>query len=316
MSLPSQATVTNLARLSKAPTWFPRGFLDHFVRKIPFEHVAEPSPSIEWNRTAAGPFPAVGVYTRGAVFSGAAMDTDKVTATWVRIGEVAEVDVFDQWAASNVMDQLEVQVGARKVGCVRALGSGILEGTGGGTALEGFKFHIVSGQTIGAANGAANGGAPTLEDLHKLVYLATASDGCVGAGADCLVAAPKAIRFIIKLLEDKGTTPHFAFDSDLGVPVLHFNGIPVYLGQNATNETKGTGTNLTSIWAVKLTGPTGVRVLHSGGDSSEFGIEVSDIPTQATISKLGRFVGGYYSVLVPEQESLARLDGCNLSSLI
>jgi hypothetical protein len=106
------------------------------------------------------------------------------------------------------------------------------------------------------------------------------------------------------------------YDDELGVPVLYFNGIPVYVGQNVSNETKGSGTNLTSIWAVKLSGPTGIRMLHSGGDSAEFGLDVSDIPTQATVSKMGKFVGGYYTLFVPEEESLARLDGCNLSTLI
>jgi hypothetical protein len=144
----------------------------------------------------------------------------------------------------------------------------------------------------------------------------TASDGCVGAGADCLVASSKMVRFIAKLIEDKGACPQFAFDQDLGVPVLHFNGIPVYVGQNVSNETKGTGTNLTSVWAVKLTGPTGVRVLHSGGDASMFGIDVTDIPAQPTVSKIGKFVGGSYALLVPEDESLARLNGCDLSTFL
>jgi hypothetical protein len=220
MSLPSQTTVQNLSRPYKAPTWFPKGFLDHFVRKVPFEPVTEPSPTTEWNRATS--LPAVGVYARGATFTAAALDTTKVTGNWVRIGEVAEVDVFDQWAASNTIEQLAVQVGARKVAVVRALGLGILEGTGG-AGVEGFKFHITSGQTIGAANGAANGGAPTIEDLHKLVYLVTASDGCVGGGADCLVASSKGVRFITQLMENKGYSPEYVFDSELGVPILCFN---------------------------------------------------------------------------------------------
>jgi hypothetical protein len=129
MSLPSQTTVQNLSRPYKAPTWFPKGLLDQFVRKVPFEHVAEPSPTTEWNRATS--LPVISVYTRGGTFSAAAMDTTKVTGNWFRVGEVAEVDYFDQTAASNTIEQLAVQVGARKVGCVRALGLGIVEGAGG-----------------------------------------------------------------------------------------------------------------------------------------------------------------------------------------
>ena len=315
MSLPSQTTVQNLSYAYKQPTWYPKGLLDQFVRKVPFEHVDQPSPSLDWNRATVS-IPALAVVAAGGTLTATAMDTTKVTGNWVRIGDVAEVDYFHKASASDPFDQLEVQVTAKKIACVRSLGLNILEGLGGADVFEGFKFRVTSGQTIGAANNGANGGAPTIEEVHKLVSLVAASDGCVGAGADCLVAASKAVRFILKLIEDKGVTPQFVFDADLGVPVLLFNGIPVYVGQNATTETKGSGSNLTSIWAVKLNGPTGVRVLHSGGDPSGFGIEVSDIPAQPTVATAGKFVGGNYALLVPEDESIARLNGCNLSTLV
>jgi hypothetical protein len=314
MSLPSQTTVQNLSYVYKHPAWYPAGKLDQFVRKIPFEHVDQPSESMDWNRATA--LPTVVAFVPGGALPATAMDTTKVTANWLRVGDVAEVDYFHKVAASDPFDQLEVQVTAKKVGVVRALGLGIVEGGGGAGIFEGFKFRITGGQTTGAADNAANGGVPTLNDLHRLFYLVTASDGCVGAGADCFVAAPKAVRFIAKLIEDKGGTPQYVFDPNLGVPVLYFNGIPVYAGQNVSNETKGTGTNLTSVWAVKLTGPTGVRVLHSGGDPSMFGIDVTDIPAQPTVSKIGKFVGGSYALLVPEDESLARLNGCDLTAFV
>lgn len=313
MSLPSQTTVSNLTNQHVVPTWFPKGLLDQFVRKIAFERVDRPGENFSWNRATA--LPTVATYAVGGTLSANAMDTTKITGNFFRIGDMAEVDVFHERSASRIVPQLEVQVGAKKVGVIRALGLAILEGNG--TAFEGLKFHVTSGQTIGAAANGANGGPPTLAEVHKLLYMVTASDGYVGGGATCLVAAPKAVRFIINLLETaSGGSAEYMFDNELGGPVLRFNGIPVYVGQNSTVETKGSGTNLTSIWALKLGGPTGVRVLHSSGESSQFGIEMVDVPLSNTVSKKGRFVGGHYSLFVPEEECIARLEGCNLSSLV
>jgi hypothetical protein len=57
-------------------------------------------------------------------------------------------------------------------------------------------------------------------------------------------------------------------------------------------------------------------MLHSGGDPSRFGIDVTDIPAQPTVSKIGLFVGGSYALLLPEDESIARLNGCDLNGLV
>jgi hypothetical protein len=167
MSLPSQTTVQNLSYVYKQPAWYPTGKLDQFVRKIPFEHVDQPSESMDYNRATS--LPAVAAFVPGGALPATAMDTTKITANWLRIGDVAEVDYFHKVAASDPLDQLDVQVTAKKVGVVRALGLGIVEGGGGAGIFEGFKFRITGGQTIGAGNGVANGAAPTIDDMHKLV---------------------------------------------------------------------------------------------------------------------------------------------------
>lgn len=213
------------------------------------------------------------------------------------------------------MDQLAVQVRAKAIAALRTLGSEVIEGDGTAPRMKGLMGFITAGQTIGAGDMPTSAAAPTLADLPRLVYLVSASEGGVGAGPTCLVAAPKAVRFIVHLLETAGLTPQFVWDPDLDAPVLQFNGLPVYVGQNSTAETKG-GTTCTSIWALRMGGRTGVRLLHSTGRSEDYGIDVQDIPMQGTAATIGKFVGGHYALVVPEAESIARLDGCNLASLI
>jgi hypothetical protein len=141
---------------------------------------------------------------------------------------------------------------------------------------------------------------PTKDDLHRLVHKARPSDGYCGAGPDCLAASERVVRQIIKYMEDSaGGGLTYSFDPDLGVPVPMFHGLPVYIAQLPD----------TIIYALKLTGPTGIRIVHGSGRSSEFGIEVREVPMQATVSKRGAFVGGFYSLIVPEELSIARIDG-------
>lgn len=290
MALPTTATVANLAREYVVPAWYPGGFVDQLIRKIRFEKVEQPSETIEWNQATS--LPSVSKYDAGATtLGGTAMDTTKFTLTMRRIGDVAEIDTFYESACSEPNNQLQVQIQAKKVGVIRTLGSLMMTGTGAN--FSSLDVQIVAGQKITLT-------APTKDDIHRLVHKARPSDGFSGAGPDCLAASERVVRQIIKLMEDSaGGGLTYSLDPDLGVPVPMFHGLPVYIAQLPD----------TTIYALKLTGPTGIRIVHGSGRSSEFGIEVREVPMQATVSKRGAFVGGFYSLIVPEELSIARIDG-------
>ncbi|WAC02466.1 hypothetical protein N7U66_01780 [Lacinutrix neustonica] len=64
---------------------------------------------------------------------------------------------------------------------------------------------------------------------------------------------------------------------------------------------------------MKLFGPSGIRILHIGGD--HFGLHTDEVNTMATMDAQGEVssassgiaVYGIYSLLVPEPQSVARL---------
>ena len=93
--------------------------------------------------------------------------------------------------------------------------------------------------------------------------------------------------------------------------------LPFYIGPFATDESKGAGTDLTSIYAFKLNGPTGLHVGYApmNGSTDPWGILTYLIADQLGICKRGAGVLGFYQMVYPELASIARLDGCDRSQL-
>ena len=113
-------------------------------------------------------------------------------------------------------------------------------------------------------------------------------------------------RHLLMLIRQAALNPQFAYDEVLGVPVLHYCGIPVYVGQNSQEEEDPY--NYQSVWAVKLRGPTGVKLCHVGGEAGEFGIRVENLDRfMPNYPRHAKFIGGYYALLIPEKESIARM---------
>jgi len=228
--------------------------------------------------------------------------TALTTFAFKRLGGIAEVDLADETASSTDNDLLDIQVQMKKVSLLRLLASQIIVGTGAGNNIEGFNALIDPAQDI------LLGVAPTLADFHNLISLVRASDGSLGAGADALVMNRNARRTLLGLIEAAGGgSACWAMNNTLGVPVLHFDGLPVYISDSIP-LTGGPPANQTNIFAVKLTGPTGIRILHAGGNSDEFGIIVEDLPNQLAAGTRARAVRGFYTVLLPEVQSIARIN--------
>lgn len=316
MTLPTAATINNLSRNPVGTDYLPGGLIDQFIRKIAKMAYAHPGGQIFFNRKNTGPTPAP--YSAGGTLTAVPWESTRQTVTFQRIGAQVEIDIADALSSTDAGDQLELQVQALRCEILRKMGEQVIQGGGTPPAWTGFGATFTGGQLIGAGNGAANGAAPTIADIAKLISLVTASDGCVGAGADCLVGSPKSERFLASLLAAAGETPVYVWDRDLGVKVLQFRGKPLYIGQVPENETKGSGTNLSSIYALKLHGPTGVHIACSalGGGADEDGILSYLIPPQLGIGKRGAGALVFGNVVYPEAASGARLDGCDYSGSI
>lgn len=214
--------------------------------------------------------------------------------------------------AGGLDDMLEVQADLARIAVVRALSEAVFHSdppTDDDGALAGLPYAVgvSSPQTVtyDPARGLIGG-------LSEIEARCHPSDGDFGAGADVFVMSSRARWRLLKELEDRGVTPDFAFYPALERRVLHFHGIPVLGGR--VPEPAG-DPPVTEAWALRLDGPSGVRILHLDGDSSEYGLReqpvtmVAGLDTQgeAENATAGLEVFGVYSLHVPEVRSAARL---------
>ena len=305
MAQPTANAITSLTRCLRLPGFFPGGYVDQFLRKLPFEEAGGYGRSVQVNRTTG--LGSVAFFDPGDALSATQGDTALTTFTFQRIAGTAQVDVADIEASAEPDDQLELQVEMRKVALLRTLSSVVINGGGVAPTMAGLVTYATGGQMIDLA-----GAAPTLAAYHRLVALVRASDGFLGSGADALVMSLNARRQLLSILEAaSGSSYCFELDEQLGTSVLHFEGVPVYVSDGALPNASPT-----AIYAVKLHGPTGIRVLHVGGSSDEYGIVVDEVPNQMGVSERAAIVRGYYALMVPEPESVAALFGASVAAFV
>lgn len=73
----------------------------------------------------------------------------------------------------------------------------------------------------------------------------------------------------------------------------------------------GVAPDTTSIYAAVVGGASGIRVLHSGGDESNYGLTVETDKTTAGEPYYQAY--GRYTLFVPERTAVARLHGVTLT---
>jgi len=135
-------------------------------------------------------------------------------------------------------------------------------------------------------------------------------DDGLGAGPDCFVMSSRARWRLMKEMEDKGLQPDIRWCDRLAREELHYHGVPVMGGR--VPEPQGSPP-VTEAWALKLSGASGVQILHVEGN--EFGLREDPVTTvagldaqgEATSATRGVDIYGLYAVLVPDPASIARL---------
>lgn len=304
MAQPTSTTIDNLTRCLRLPGFFPGGYVDEFIRVIPFQEAAGYGRSVQINQASS--LGDVAAYAAAGTLVAVQGVTALATFTFSRLGGTAQVDDADILASSELNEQLELQVAMRKVALLRTLGIAVLLGNGVAPDMSGLATQLGVGQTIDLG-----GVAPTLAAYHRLVALVKASDGSVGTGADALVMNLNARRQLTSILEAGGGCVCYEQDETLGVPVLKFDGASIYV----TDAIPVPGPN-TTIFAAKLKGPTGLRVLHVGGSSDDHGVVIDDVPNQMTVSQRAKIVRGYYALLLPEPQSAAMFINANMTGFV
>ena len=296
---------------------------DEFIRAIPFVNtgVVEPRPyarqyQVRTVNTLFEP-PFTTRQTSTAWVSG---DTDpageeleivgsrfKKISTVVRTDELMVTDGDDE-------DVFQVQIGLAQISIVRALSEAILFSnptTDDDAELAGLPFYLPAGSPNDVTYDAGRG---MIGGLSELEARTCPSDGNFGGRADVFVMSSRGRWRLLKELEDKGVKPDFMFCPWTGRIQFHYHGLPVLVGRLPEPQDPN---GSTQAWALKLLGPTGVRILHLEGDSDNFGLRQETVTTmtgldgsgEAQSATRGVEVFGVYSVIVPEPNAIARLSG-------
>ncbi|PWB65139.1 MAG: hypothetical protein C3F17_04905 [Bradyrhizobiaceae bacterium] len=209
-------------------------------------------------------------------------------------------------------DVQEAELFLARAAVLRALGEAVLYSDppdDDGSDLAGIPFYLPanSAQLVGY-----DGGRGMIGGLAEIeARCAPGGDG-IGAGPDIFVVSSRARWRLLKELEDKGVMPDYRRSPLTGRLQLHFHGKPVLTGRVPEGDDPAEGSYA---YAMCVTGPSAVRVLHIGGDAfgvrmepevSSFGLDAQGEANRATN---GVEVLGIYAVLVPDPRAVALLRG-------
>lgn len=223
----------------------------------------------------------------------------EVTTNLRVIAGDVDVDKFLDGTMDDSNDQKAEQIRAKIKLIGRLFRSTLVNGnnTSNPKEFDGVKQMVTAGQTIAAGT---NGAALTLDMLDELIDM-------IPYGADALMMRSGTWRAYKALLRAMGgTDPQMIMIEDFGMMPGH-NGVPVIVNDFLPiTETKGTGTNLTSVYAMRLNESDGLHGLFGGTNA---GIVVEDIGTVQNKDATRTRVKWYTGAALKSTKSLARLEG-------
>lgn len=235
------------------------------------------------------------------VNEGAATFTQVTTTLTVLAGDV-DVDKFLNETQSDNNDQLAIQIALKAKALARAARRTIITGDVATTpkAFDGIKKLTPAGQTIAIGT---NGGPLTLQKLDELVDL-------VKSGRpDAILMRPGTVRAYKELLRNTGggTDAVMMQLPNFSAPVLTHSGIPIIADDFLVgNETKGAGTNMCSVYAIRMNEADGLHGLYGGASA---GIRIEEIGTVQNKDAWRVRVKWYLGLALKSTQSIARLEG-------
>lgn len=233
------------------------------------------------------------------VVEGAVPFVEVVAKLRILAGDV-DVDKFLQETESDTNDQLAVQIAKKAKAVGRLYHKTLAQGDAAVDvkSFDGISKLVSAGQTLLAGT---NGAALTLSMLDQLLDQ-------VPNGADVIVMRRGTVRAFRSLLRAAGGNSAADYmNENFGRPMLHHNGVPIIVNDFLPgNETAGAGTNLCSIYAMRLNEADGMHGLY-GGESA--GLRVEDIGTVQNKDAQRIRVKWYCGLALKSTKSLARLSG-------
>lgn len=298
-----------------------------FSRDDPKKGFVEDAPIVDefldllpWVRMTGFQFPEIRVIPAGfgtaswIVAGGLTTDSPTVPVLAPNLWDLRRVyvdvliDTFCEniYSSATDTDIVQMELDAKLKNLRYAIGSALVNGTGAFplSPPHGLITMVDAGQVVGASDDAANGGPLLLTDVDRLLAKITANNG----KADVLVMNLAVRQKWLAAHYIKGTKPLVENDPATGKKIYYHGNVRVAVSDHIpSNETKGTGTNLSSMYAVVLGYMKGICGGYKPGSNGQM-FEIERTLVEATDTHryrvstqivFGRFGGA----------SLARLDG-------
>ena len=226
---------------------------------------------------------------------GTATFTQK-TASLAILGGDADVDNFIQRTRSDINDQRAIQTALKAKDVSRKFEDTFITGdvSVDANSFDGLRKLVPAAQKI---NPGANGGSLTLGLLDQLIDL-------VKGGKPDMLLMSKRTRRKLKGLLSANTHYIERGENAFGRQVMLYDGIPVEVSDWVPDtETLGTGTALSSIYALRLNEADGLVGLQNGG------LEVVDIGQLESKDGTRVRIRWYVGLALLRDSAVARLEG-------
>ena len=198
------------------------------------------------------------------------------TSLTTLIGD-AEVNGLIQATRSNINDQKTVQIMSKAKSLGRKFQDSLINGDGTSNSFQGLASLASASQIV---NIGANGSALQFELLDELIDAVKDKDGQV----DYIIASARTIRSYYALLRALGgATIGDVVTLPSGRQVPAYRGVPIFRNDFiATNQTKGSATNTTTLFAGTLDDGSGKHGIAGLTTAGEAGIRVTEIGESET----------------------------------
>jgi HK97 family phage major capsid protein len=251
-------TKTEAAKLSN--DLLVRGVVETIVKEsailqyLPFMEVT--GTAVRYTREAS--MPAVSFYQPGDTWAEATPTYTSHTAELKILGGDADVDNFLQATYADANDLEAEVIASRAKAIAHKFSESFVSGDTGvdPKSFEGLRAMTPAGQTLSMG---ANGGALTLAKLDELV------DAVAPGRPELLLMSKRTRRTLKDLRRSSGSVLEMGIDQ-FGRQVETYDGIPVVVDDFVPdNESLGSGTALSSIYALKFGQGSGLMGLEHGG---------------------------------------------------
>lgn len=229
-----------------------------------------------------------------------AAEFEEVTSTLKILAGQVEIDKFLSSTMADTNSQTAIQLLAKAKGLGRQFRNVMVNGDNSVNPKQpdGLKRLTTAGQTIAAGT---NGNPLSLSSLDELVH-------AVPLTPDALMMNARTYRAYKALLRAAGGNDAVMLQlENFGKPVPSHDGTPIIINDWVQNdEDMGTGTGLTSVYAVRLNEADGFSGIW-GGDTAGVQIETLDMMENKDASLIR--LKWYVSMVLKSTQSTARLAG-------